>query len=786
MAMNDLFVAINAGEWSPKLTCRHDLSKRKAACKSLSNFVVLEHGGVMRRPGATLVSDALEAGNHRLIPFEPELTSGFVFDLSDRKVTVFNFEGQYVTEFETVWGSINLDKIQYVQVNDVMFLVHPNYPPQQILWKGGSAFSIEDLKFSSLPEGSLITDNNLAVTFSGLTIGVKAQKSAFEDGDAGATLTLRRAIGAKTFAANYWDTVNQHATSSSSGPGWKQMIDNVDDGPELVGNLIETGIVPGLVFRMNDVAAGWYRYWTRYGVGRVEGTNPSARPDIFSEGILMGDSSGKCMFTVNGGWRVQVEGSAPYGQYRVYVGALSAVSVGDLNRYTMAPHLATGFVLVADETSSPENTRQLDIQGTTDEPSYLVVVLVRRRSGGAGSRTVTQNAFEARYSGVITSVTSDTEASLTLTEASTDVLTNYTCTAWSMSAMRDLDGNPSCIAFYQNRLWLGGIANEPQTVYASHIDDYTNFAIGDEDDAALSLTILSRSRDKVLWMCADDGILVGTESSEWRISSGDGKVITPSSYEVRRMSGVGSAAILPVTTPDGLVFTGAGRRRIYEYTYNYSVDRYQANDLAILAEHIVEAPIIDVVFQRMKTPVLWCLANNGDLVGCTYNRQQEVVAWHRHKFGTEWKVKAIAILHDPVGGMASGYDQLFMIVQVDGDNRLARMQFNPDYATWSDSGSVYESRLVLMPMEIVARDGTNTLGQRKRIGQAWIKLEDGTALRIGTENDSGTDVPFWNTEDGWVQHVLKSPHRRECCLVISHAKAEPCVVLAIRLQWALM
>ena len=78
--MNDLYVSMNAGEWSPLLTCRHDLDKRKAACKKLENMIVLEHGGIARRPGV-IIQDSVADTAHRLIPFESSLVNAFVLDI---------------------------------------------------------------------------------------------------------------------------------------------------------------------------------------------------------------------------------------------------------------------------------------------------------------------------------------------------------------------------------------------------------------------------------------------------------------------------------------------------------------------------------------------------------------------------------------------------------------------------------------------------------------------------------------------------------------------------------
>ena len=63
------------------------------------------------------------------------------------------------------------------------------------------------------------------------------------------------------------------------------------------------------------------------------------------------------------------------------------------------------------------------------------------------------------------------------------------------------------------------------------------------------------------------------------------------------------------------------------------MDGYVAPDMTILAEHISESGINHMSYQQEPNQIIWCVREDGKLVGLTYQREQQVVAWHQHTFG---------------------------------------------------------------------------------------------------------------------------------------------------------
>jgi hypothetical protein len=60
---------------------------------------------------------------------------------------------------------------------------------------------------------------------------------------------------------------------------------------------------------------------------------------------------------------------------------------------------------------------------------------------------------------------------------------------------------------------------------------------------------------------------------------------------------------------------------------------YTAPDMTILAEHITRGGITDMAYQQEPDSIVWCLRADGTLLGMTYRREEQVVAWHKHLIG---------------------------------------------------------------------------------------------------------------------------------------------------------
>ena len=292
--------------------------------------------------------------------------------------------------------------------------------------------------------------------------------------------------------------------------------------------------------------------------------------------------------------------------------------------------------------------------GTTLTPS----------SASTGSRTITASAvtginggsgflatdigrqihFNDGY-GVITGRTNTTEITVNVTTAfaNANAITN-----WYLGAFSDTTGHPSCVTFFEQRLVFAATLDNPQTVYFSKSGDYENMdanlggTIADDD--AIIYTIASNQVNAIRFMTATRTLIIGTAGGEFAVSGGGtDNAITPTNILIKKQSNHGAANVDAIAVGNATLFLQRARRKIRELAYNFDVDGYVAPDMTILAEHITEGGLTQVAYQQEPNQIIYATREDGELVGLTYQREQQVTAWHRHIFGGRFGIATITV-----------------------------------------------------------------------------------------------------------------------------------------------
>ena len=235
----------------------------------------------------------------------------------------------------------------------------------------------------------------------------------------------------------------------------------------------------------------------------------------------------------------------------------------------------------------------------------------------------------------ITGVTDTTNATISILST----LSASTATAnWQLGAFSDTTGHPSCVTFFEQRLVFAGTTNQPQAVFFSKSGDYENMdaniggTVADSD--AIIYTIASNQVNAIRFMTATRTLVIGTAGGEFTVSGGGtDSAITPTNILIKKQSNHGAANVDSIAVGNVTLFLQRAKRKIRELAYNFDVDGYIAPDMTILAEHITEGGLTQLAYQQEPNQIIWGVRNDGELIGLTYQREQQVTAWHRHIFG---------------------------------------------------------------------------------------------------------------------------------------------------------
>lgn len=236
---------------------------------------------------------------------------------------------------------------------------------------------------------------------------------------------------------------------------------------------------------------------------------------------------------------------------------------------------------------------------------------------------------------------------------------------WRFGAWSATTGYPACVTFHEDRLVFAGNTNLPQRMDASVTSEYSNFAPSGTDGvvaatSALSFTFNSNDVNVVRWVISDEkGLLAGTAGGEWIVRpSSQSEALTPVNITAKRSTSYGSANVQAVQFGKSILFLQSAGRKVRELTYFFDADGFRATDMTMLAEHITQGGIVEMSAQKEPQPILWCVREDGYLVGLTYERDVDSfkVGWHRHLLagvsdagGTAAQVESVACIPSSSG-----------------------------------------------------------------------------------------------------------------------------------------
>lgn len=258
--------AFNAGEWSPLLDGRQDLSKYAIALRRMRNFYPKVQGPAVRRPGTRFVAAVKDSGKAvRLLPFEFSVEQAYVIEAGDAYLRFYRDNGQIEVsgapvEIASPYGEAQLPKLRFVQSADVLYLFHPDVFPQKLSRTSHVNWAIAPL----VPvDGPYLATNTSATTItpsatSG-SITLTASSAAgindgggFKDTDIGRHIRIKSGanwgwarITAWTSATQVTAAVQANLSTTTATKDWRLGLWSGTTGYPAVGTFFEDRLAMG-------------------------------------------------------------------------------------------------------------------------------------------------------------------------------------------------------------------------------------------------------------------------------------------------------------------------------------------------------------------------------------------------------------------------------------------------------------------------------------------------------------------------------------------------------------
>ena len=146
----------NGGEISPLLYGRPDVDRYKTGLKTCLNFLPLVQGPVERRPGTGHIVEVKTSSlATRIVRFEFSASQAYIIEFGNLYCRFIKDRAQIVSgtpvELVTTYLTADLFQLKFAQSADILYVVHPSYPPRKISRTSDTAWSITDITFSDGP-----------------------------------------------------------------------------------------------------------------------------------------------------------------------------------------------------------------------------------------------------------------------------------------------------------------------------------------------------------------------------------------------------------------------------------------------------------------------------------------------------------------------------------------------------------------------------------------------------------------------------------------------------------
>lgn len=260
---------------------------------------------------------------------------------------------------------------------------------------------------------------------------------------------------------------------------------------------------------------------------------------------------------------------------------------------------------------------------------------------------------------------------------------------WALGSFSAAAGYPSKVAFFRERLVLA----KGQELFFSCAGDFENFAAKDDSgqivaDRAIQVTISSDQVNQVQWLVPTQALIIGTAGCEFSCQeNATSEAFAPGNVKIEEQTSEGSRSVTPVRVGYSALMVQRSGRKVKEVSFNLQQNGYVTNDLTVLSEHVTQGGLVQTAWHREPYVCMWAVRSDGQMLGFTFNKEQDVLGWHRHIVGGSGIVESVAVIPAP----DRARDQLWMIVRrtINGATKRYVEYLEPEYQAGEDQADAF-------------------------------------------------------------------------------------------------
>ena len=694
-----LLSTFNRGEISPLLASRVDIDSWRQSLSYCRNFHVLTHGGLRRRSGSRYIAELKNSAQvARLLPFKFSEDQSYILALNGGVFRFYALRGVLGAPYELAhpWSTATLPRLSYDQFNDVGYFAHKSYQPRKLSRKGDTNWTLDALTFKDGPY---------------LKPGMKST-----------TLTLG---GYNSFVPKMTDNTSPSGTAASDASS-ATAFQVFDKDPATDGVL--TSSSTGWVSYQATSAKVTNAYW-------LQASSAAFRnEDMPTAWTMEGSNDGSTWVALD-----TQDGQTGW-------------SGGERRYFTFENEIAYSYIRLnfkGGGTGSGSGSDTLIAEwepneaGDSQSPVSLIANNASGINGGSGflasdvGRSIRLMGSDGkwRWAQIISRVSSTEVTVRVYGHAFPDrtPIANWRMGAWSASS-----GYPAAVRLFDERLMFARTDSEPVTVWGSKQGTFDDFGVSDPvlETDGLSITLLSSNMNEILWMAAEEDIIVGSAGQIRSVGPSDiTKSFSATNITQRKGPTTGATFHEPLSVGGATLYVGQGGRKIRELVLG-DQNRYIAPELTIFAEHMAKSGVKDWAFAEKPDPTVWVVMGDGLLTAITYDREQKQLGFARHDLGG--MVENVAV----IPGVEPGYDDVYVVVRRVINGSVKRYLEVLERPFDHDLDAIEDAFFVDCGLSYSGAAITTVTGLGHLEGQNVVALADGGVVRGLTVSSGQVTLPY--------------------------------------------
>lgn len=723
------------GEITTGLYARADLVKYQTGLRTLLNYFVHIQGGVSNRAGFEyLQSHKDHTQRARLIPFQFGITQNYILEFTENRMRVFKDAGLVLEPLKTISGITQANpgvvtatahgysNDDWVYIDSVVGMTEVNNRFFKVANKTTNTFELTTIEGDNVD-----TSGYTAYSSAGNVSKIFEMTHTYSEDDLRA---LKYTQSADVMTICHPDYV-QADLSRTAHYSWS--LDDIEFAPEVSWPTGASGSGTAGSDTYNYKVTAVSRDTGEEGLSAVEATKTitgitQANPGVVTIASHSYDDGDELYLD-------SIVGMTELNGTRVIVAnsATNTFELTDLNgdnidtsaytAYTSGGTAARALIEVASVNAPATNDITVTWTGVSGAQSYNVY----RKDNGLYGYIGTTEETSFVDDGIVPDL-DDTPPKWRQPFVGTD---NY----------------PGAVTYHKQRRVFGGSTNNPQRLDGTQVANYKNLNVSSptRDDDAFAFTLNSEQVQQIRHLTSLKKLIVFTTGSTWMVKGGDNSdIITPSSVDADEDYVGGCSQIRPLRIGRDVIYVEDGGKDVLYLNYSYEAEGLDGEPLTQLSSHLFKRrEILEWAYTEKPFSIIWCVCDDGTLVALTYNRKQQIWAWHRHE--TDGNVESVASIRE------SGEDYLYASIQrtIDGNTRryIERMHsrsfFLVEDAFFVDSGLTLDNWNTDTTSEVQVTGGTDwttdeTLTMTENAGASpFVSGDVGKVIALRIKDDDG-------------------------------------------------